>query len=76
MDNVTGSSSYPNVITRILNLESLLSIVFSNSIEIWAELEKLVRSWASKFTTVYAISGAIFDLDADGLRDDDTDQKR
>ena len=50
--------------------------LFTNFSEIWLGLEKLVRSWSAKFTTVYVISGAIFDEDADGLRDDDTDQKR
>ncbi|XP_028512948.1 ectonucleotide pyrophosphatase/phosphodiesterase family member 3 isoform X1 [Exaiptasia diaphana] len=37
----------------------------------WAFLETYVRSLAIKFNIVYVISGAIFDKDADGMRDTD-----
>jgi len=38
---------------------------------IWSRLENLVRAWAQQRSEVYVISGAIFDRDNDGVRDQD-----
>lgn len=37
----------------------------------WLSLESLVREWATTYKSLYIISGAIFDADDNGIRDDD-----
>ena len=43
---------------------------------VWLRLEELGRAWAERFGTVYVTSGAVFDDDEDGARDNDEDVAR
>ena len=42
----------------------------------WLEAESLTRDWAIRYSTVYVISGSIFDEKNTGLRENDDDVNR
>lgn len=42
----------------------------------WSYIEAATRLWASELGEVYVVSGSIFDLDGDAVRDDDADAER
>ncbi|CAB3996662.1 Ectonucleotide pyrophosphatase phosphodiesterase family member 3 [Paramuricea clavata] len=43
---------------------------------IWASLESMVRDWAKKYNVVHVITGTIFDVDEDGIKDKEISTKR
>lgn len=43
---------------------------------IWLRLEGMVRDWVRTKGTLYVITGAVFDKDADGMRDSDSSANR
>lgn len=43
---------------------------------IWQRLEGMVRDWVRTKGTLYVITGAVFDKDADGMRDSDSSANR
>jgi DNA/RNA endonuclease G (NUC1) len=43
---------------------------------IWARLENMIRNWAKKYDVVHVISGTIFDVDNDGIKDKKISTKR
>lgn len=70
--HITPSGDMTKALNPVLN-----SFVMSNMAPqycqfnrgVWQILESIVRLWAADFSTVYVISGSVFDWDGDGARD-------
>lgn len=43
---------------------------------IWSRLEGMIRSWARKYGVIHVITGTIFDVDEDGIKDKEILNKR
>ncbi|XP_028404712.1 venom phosphodiesterase 2-like [Dendronephthya gigantea] len=43
---------------------------------IWTRLENIIREWAIKYSIIHVITGTIFDVDGDGLKDKEISNKR